>query len=228
MLASGSQKVEDMYVTKLVLAHTPFFPKGGGQPSDKGFLYLNGESNEVIQVTNEDGIIYHHVHLCHLLAKIVGSKVVVSIDVEWRTLTSKLHTGGELVAGAMRENGYTEHCLSGAIHYPGNSCLRYKVKPEDDIQALMNMVNRVISSAIDSEFPVIVENVFNSGRVKDLCGYVPSYLDLADGVRVVTVLPPVGRPCMGAHIENISELKGMSVTGIKVRKGELLVKYALG
>ncbi|MBR4767334.1 MAG: hypothetical protein IK085_11290 [Clostridia bacterium] len=78
----------------VVLDKTAFFPEGGGQPADTGFI----NSAAVIDVQEVDGIIYHY---CSEEFE-AGENVGCSIDFDKRFLNMQLHSG--------------EHVFSGYIH----------------------------------------------------------------------------------------------------------------
>ena len=42
-----------------MLDRTAFYPTGGGQPNDTGYIYYGDKKIEVIDVNEKDGIIYH-------------------------------------------------------------------------------------------------------------------------------------------------------------------------
>ena len=78
----------------VVLDKTAFFPEGGGQPADTGFI----NSAAVVDVQEVDGVIYHY---CSEEFE-PGENVGCSIDFDKRFLNMQLHSG--------------EHVLSGYIH----------------------------------------------------------------------------------------------------------------
>lgn len=84
-----SYPAEDGYVT--ILDHTVFFPEGGGQASDIG--YLNGV--KVYDVQINDQVIYHYT--TEQLPK--GEKVTGVIDWERRFDFMQQHSGEHIVSG---------------------------------------------------------------------------------------------------------------------------------
>lgn len=83
----------------VVLEDTCFYPEGGGQPADRG--KLNGQ--EVLDVQEENGIIYHTVK-----NKIeVGTVVKGEIDWEYRFDLMQNHTAEHIFSGLVyREYGF--------------------------------------------------------------------------------------------------------------------------
>ena len=83
----------------VVLEDTCFYPEGGGQPADRGKL----NEQEVLDVQEENGIIYHTVK-----NKIeVGTVVKGEIDWEYRFDLMQNHTAEHIFSGLVyREYGF--------------------------------------------------------------------------------------------------------------------------
>ncbi|WP_142354530.1 alanine--tRNA ligase-related protein [Bacillus sp. AFS031507] len=78
--------VNDKFV---VFEQTIFYPGGGGQPCDKGFIKQGDEIYEVIKVKKVDGEIIHE------LARPVQDTqqaVIMQIDWSWRFQNMRYHT----------------------------------------------------------------------------------------------------------------------------------------
>merc|ERR1712150_26270 len=96
------------------------------------------------------------------------------------------------------------------------------------------LLNECLSDLIAEAVPTKVQLVPPSD-VSGLCGAGTDISHLAPDkdVRVVFVGSPVGIPCGGTHIKNTAELAGaggasrLSVTKLKVKKGNLKVSYRI-
>ena len=75
----------------MVLDRTAFFPEGGGQYADTGWL----EDIRVTDVRERDGIIYHVMEA----PLEEGLKVTGKIDWDMRFLKMQQHTGEHIVSG---------------------------------------------------------------------------------------------------------------------------------
>lgn len=218
----------DTHGNYVVLAETPFFPKGGGQPCDLGILInQDHESIEVnlVTIVNGDARHYLDTHNADLIN--ISDIVTAKIDLNRRHEHTVLHTAGELIAGSMRSLGFDESMVSGAIHYPENSCLRYKPKSlKLPLDHLLFELKNSIDSHLQRGGNVEISNVNGYDNILKSCNYVPSYLDTSQSIRVVTVVPPFGRPCMGSHLNSLSELKNVRIVSMKIKKGELIVRYS--
>ena len=82
----------------VALAGTVFYPEGGGQPADRGFLTLpDGTGLAVTGVHEKAGVIWHTVERLSPAA-VPGAPVEASIDWAWRFDKMQQHTGEHICA----------------------------------------------------------------------------------------------------------------------------------
>lgn len=192
----------------VVLDRTVFYPTGGGQVGDSGWLELDdgnrieiatavkGETvDEVVHVPSEDQIVPQ-----------VGARVTARLDWQRRHRLMRMHTGLHLlsvvlpypVTGGQISDG------KGRLDFnPGEASL-------PDKEEISARLNEIISSAGDVTIDWISDE------------------DLAakpDLVKTMSVKPPVGhgkvrlikisdvdlQPCGGTHVKNISEIGELRV-----------------
>ncbi len=84
----------------VVLDRTIFYPKGGGQDSDRGFLMRNGMRVRVVSVSKIGNVIVHEVAEEVPFAE--GEEVDVEVDWERRISLMRHHTSTHIVLGAAR------------------------------------------------------------------------------------------------------------------------------
>lgn len=84
----------------VVLDRTHFYPEGGGQPADRGFLSFDNAKNEVIDVRKVGRVILHKIK--GLPAPTKGTVVKGMLDWNKRYALMKAHTATHLVNGAAR------------------------------------------------------------------------------------------------------------------------------
>jgi len=90
------QVLNDKYV---VLDQTAFYPEGGGQPPDLGFLRSSGRQTEVLDVQKVGNVI---VHIVNDSAPLQRGAVTGTIDWERRNSLMKHHTATHVLMGAAR------------------------------------------------------------------------------------------------------------------------------
>jgi len=83
----------------VVLEKTAFYPEGGGQPADHGYLKFDKTRSEVVDVQKIGNVI---VHVVKGSAPKKGNKVIGFIDWERRNSLMKHHTGTHVIMGAAR------------------------------------------------------------------------------------------------------------------------------
>lgn len=97
------------YLFKIVLDKTAFFPEGGGQPPDKGFIAPMNLENpykkvdfyvEVFDVIEKDEIIYHYVDFELEVQSVVECK----LDWNFRFMLMQHHTGEHIVSGIINKH----------------------------------------------------------------------------------------------------------------------------
>jgi Ser-tRNA(Ala) deacylase AlaX len=65
----------------------------------------------------------------------------------------------------------------------------------------------------------------NRDELKSLCHFIPDYIAFDKPVRLIMFGKEFAVPCGGTHVQNISELKSMSIRKIKMEKGNIRVGY---
>jgi alanyl-tRNA synthetase len=96
------RKVEDKegVYFQIVLDKTSFYPEGGGQVGDKGYLTFGDEKIEVLDMIKENDL---PVHLTKRLPADLSAEVITHIDVKRRRLIENNHTATHLLHAALRE-----------------------------------------------------------------------------------------------------------------------------
>jgi misacylated tRNA(Ala) deacylase len=82
----------------VILDKTAFYPGGGGQPNDTGFLYVGSKSYRVSKVKKQDGKILHYIEgeLPH-----AGTEVKGQLDWENRYKLMRTHTAMHILCGVV-------------------------------------------------------------------------------------------------------------------------------
>ncbi|NLY71431.1 MAG: hypothetical protein GX076_07125 [Clostridiales bacterium] len=83
----------------IVLDQTVFFPEGGGQPSDTGYI----DDNFVDYVFEKDNVIYHQVSSLKDPKGLIGKTVTAKIDWDKRFLNMQRHCGEHILSAVFYE-----------------------------------------------------------------------------------------------------------------------------
>jgi alanyl-tRNA synthetase len=92
-----SQKGKSFF--QLVLNQTPFYPEGGGQVGDKGFLKNTNDSIRIFDTKKENNLI---IHLSEQLPSNLNGLFTAIIDLDTQEQTAKNHSATHLLHHALR------------------------------------------------------------------------------------------------------------------------------
>ncbi|MBK6551206.1 MAG: alanine--tRNA ligase [Flavobacteriales bacterium] len=133
---------------QIVLDRTPFYPEGGGQVGDQGWLMNGDEKVEVLDTKRENQLI---VHFTKQLPKEPGAVLHAHVNTRRRALTARNHTATHLLHHVLRERLGTHVEQKGSLVAPDR--LRFdishfaKVTPEE-LAAIEGQVNEMIMEDI--------------------------------------------------------------------------------
>jgi len=181
---------------KLIVPDTVFFHlQGGGQPDDK----LKDINNNQINIVKENNKILLEVDP----GVISNGKFSAFIDESFRSICSRLHSAGHLIA-LILSGAYATHPVK-ASHFPGESYIKFSsLINEDRKEILEASVNTFISSD-------------NSVNVRE-----------TDDGRFVEFTGIGGYLCGGTHVKSLSEIGVICIDSVRSKKGQTTVKYSIG
>lgn len=175
---------------QVVLDATAFYPEGGGQPSDTGFL---GEAR-VSEVHKKDGEIIHYTDKPFK----VGEQVEGRIDWDHRFDLMQQHSGEHMVSGIVHEKyGYDNvgfHMGSDVITIDFNGLIS-----EEEMAEIEQKVNRKIweDTAVEITYPAPEELEKIPYRSKK---------ELTGQVRIVSFPGTDICACCGTHVTHTGEI----------------------
>jgi alanyl-tRNA synthetase len=195
-----SKKDGEMY--QLVFNLTPFYPEGGGQVGDKGYLEVpNGDVVYIVDTKKENNVI---IHLAKNLPRHLNETLNAVVDAKQRYRTACNHTATHLLHQALREVLGTHVAQKGsAVH---SKYLRFdfshfsKVTP-DELQDIENFVNARISGKLPLEEKrnISMQQAIDEGA---LALFGEKY---GDTVRAIKFGQSV-ELCGGTHVKNTGDI----------------------
>jgi len=213
--------------TYIILDQSLFYPRGGGQESDRGKIYL--EEDEVMIdiafVGFHEGKVYHFGEFpenCRL-----NQQLRMYVDAEFRAKNSALHSAGHLIASIAETQTDFLRAVKG-FHFPNGSYVECILTKEAQIVGadIVAMLNAQLAKDIEAGLTIEAEEM-TLAQIQERCTYVPSNLPTDKPLRVVTIDKYFPIPCGGTHLANIASLKGLKVYKAKKKKGNLKISYRI-
>ncbi len=210
----------------VVLDRTAFYPEGGGQPTDTGWISWDKGRSKVSSIKKTDEIR----HYLEGAIPLASTKVECQIDTEKRYNHMRMHTSQHLIS-AIAWKHFSARTVGNQIYSDRSHMDLKPASLKDlDIDLIKEEVTRMISE--DQKVTIIeldrdvIESTIGTERV-DL-SRLPRHIS-----KLRTVL--IGNdgsidlcPCAGTHVRSLSELKGIRSL-IKWSKGaeKTRIEYTL-
>jgi alanyl-tRNA synthetase len=185
----------------VVLEGSPFYPEGGGQVGDQGWLRFGDETLEVMQTTKETGVILHHLALA---PSSWTAEAHARVDGARRRASSENHSATHLMHHALRTVLGSHVEQRGSLVHPGG--LRFdfshfqKMTPEE-WQRVEAEVRQMIADAL----PLQVHADVNVDEAKAMGAMALFGEKYGDKVRVIQFGPSI-ELCGGTHVANTQQL----------------------
>lgn len=182
--------IEEKNKIKVVLENTAFYPEGGGQPSDIGFI----ENVKVLHVEEKDGKIYHEVE-----SKIeVGKEVFCKINFEERFSNMQQHTAEHIVSGLICQK---YNATNVGFHIGKDfTTMDFNVNiSEKQLREIEKLANEAVYKNIEIE-----EKVYTPEEVKEI--HYRSKKELKEEVRLVKIGDYDICACCGVHVSKTGEI----------------------
>jgi misacylated tRNA(Ala) deacylase len=190
---------------------TIFYPMGGGQPGDTGFVTGNDGAKHRIIDTRKGGAPGSIVHQLDTTEHGIGVGDPLTLEIDWdrRYRLMKMHTGMHLL-GSLIPVGVT----GGAVG-EDKSRLDFDLgEHQVDKESLTRELNRLVEEAHD----VVIESIeeaeldANPDLVRTMSVQPPRG---AGTIRMVRIRDVDYQPCGGTHLRNTREIGAMRVAKIE-------------
>lgn len=201
-----SKKEGEMY--QLVFNLTPFYPEGGGQVGDKGYLKSpNGDTIYIVDTKKENNLI---VHFTKQLPKQLEGVFQAFVDTKQRQRTACNHTATHLLHQALRSLLGTHVEQKGSLvrsAYLRFDFSHFSKLTDDELQQVENFVNARIQDSIPFE-----ENRNIPYKKALEAGAIALFGEkYGDAVRTVKFGESM-ELCGGTHVQNTSEIWHFTIT----------------
>ena len=211
--------------SKVILDKTAFYPEGGGQLTDIGYLLRHNNEISVNKVEKIGNAILHTID-----GKLeVGDKVHGQIDWEHRYTLMKHHTGTHLVNGALRKI-LGEHIWQAGSQLQINDARfdfsHYKSISESEKKQIEDLANKFIKQAVTVEKKVMDRNSAEKTYGFRLYqGGVPP----GNSIRVLNISGIDVEACGGTHLNNTAEVEKIRIIKTeRIQDGVNRIIFAAG
>lgn len=196
----------------VVLDQTVFYPGGGGQPVDEGYL----DTQQVLSVFEEEETIYHVLKL----PLEVGKEVTGEIDFNRRFDYMQQHSGEHILSGAIKEL----HGFNNVGFHLSDYYMTADLDGELTLEELLEVEDRV-NQAIYENKPI--KAVFYKHTELTEVAY-RSKLALEGDIRLVTVENYDICACCGTHVSTTGEIGIVKIVSADKYKGGMRLTVLCG
>ena len=187
------------YVT---LNQTAFYPLGGGQPSDTGYLEWSNKKAIVKEVIKKGDSVKH---IIEGEKPPVGTKVHGVIDWDTRYSHMKMHTAQHIISGIVFDN-FNARTVGNQIHADYSRVDFHPVKfSDEDLENITQKFNEIISKNL----PVKIyeeERANLEKRVDQQRAHLDLLPKFVTRLRIVEIEGFDICPCAGTHVRNTNEI----------------------
>ena len=197
----------------VVLDKSAFFPGGGGQPGDTGFI----ENNKVIDVYEENGTLYHVVEKKPLKIHRVKCK----IDWEKRFDGMQQHLGQHVLSGCF----YTLFNANTVSFHMGSEISTVDIEgflEEDKIREAERLANKIIQENIEVDFFTPSKSELKKIKIRRALPKTD------DAITIVRIGDLDTNACCGVHPKSTLDLRMIKIRRWEKHKGATRIEFLAG
>ncbi len=197
----------------VVLDKSAFFPGGGGQPGDTGFI----EKNEVIDVYEKNGIVYHVVEKKPLKIH----RVKCEIDWEKRYDGMQQHLGQHVLSGCF----YSLFNANTVSFHMGSESSTVDIEgflEESKIREAEKLANEIINQNIEVEFLTPSKSELKKIKIRRALPKTD------DAITIVKIGDLDINACCGVHPKSTLDLRMIKIKRWEKHKGATRIEFLTG
>lgn len=208
---------------KVILDQTVFYPTGGGQEHDLGWLNQGSQSVRVYKVIKNQGLIYHYVESTEKLSL---GPVVAEIDWQRRYGFMRHHSLLHIVASVFFKQ-FGSRCIGNQV---------YMNRARIDLTGISEVDEEGIKNFLDESNHEINKNHHITARVlpreeaESISGSIKTVVSLipksVKDIRLIRIGNIDEQACGGTHVKQTSEIGKITLENIK-RKTKGIIRLEL-
>lgn len=208
---------------RVLLDRTVFYPGGGGQPCDTGYLAIGDDRLAVTRVTQDSRGVWHWVDALPP----VGTEVDGVIDWERRYTLMRTHTAMHAMCGVVWDRFQSP--VTGGNMTPGEGRLDFEIPqwdPEDrdPIEAELNR-QLALARSVEVSFLDRAEADQDPSLIRTKVSLLPASLT---EVRVIDIVGLDRQADGGTHVDSTGEVGAIRITKTESKgKGFRRIRFAL-
>jgi Ser-tRNA(Ala) deacylase AlaX len=207
----------------VILDQSIFYPQGGGQPCDKGYLVAGGIQVPVTFVGFQNGDVMHYVPDAYWQAIAPGQSFDLRVDAAHRLKDARLHTGGHLLSHVLETIQPSLTPIKG-YHFHDGSYVEFINSDSIDVTRLLDQANTAIHNAI-SGHKLVSASYSNFDIIRKIRPHLAPFIPQDKPSRIVEIGDYLPLPCGGTHVRSLDELGLLRVTKAKRAKENIRVSY---
>jgi len=210
----------------VILDRTCFYPEGGGQPADTGYLLFDGGKSEVVDVQKAGRVIVHRVK-----GPVPAEKSVVKGMINWdfRLSLMKNHTATHVIGGAARRvlgQHVWQFGTQKGVETSRLDISHYRRLTLEETQKIETLANQAVLSDIKVETAWLPRN-----EAEDRYGFRLYQGGAVPGkeIRVVRIGDWDVEACAGTHLGGTGEIGFIKIVhSERVQDGVERLVYSIG
>jgi alanyl-tRNA synthetase len=196
---------------EVVLDRTPFYPEGGGQVGDKGFLTWEGGRMEVRDTRRPVGGVIVHRGVVLEGALRTGTEVEAHVPGSVRWDTMRNHTATHLLHKALRDVLGTHAHQAGSVVEPGRLRFDFTHGQALSREELIE-IERIANEQIRADYPVVPREISYQEALAE--GAMALFGEKYGSVVRMVRIPGFESKelCGGTHVERTGQIGAMYIT----------------
>ncbi|KAA0000223.1 MAG: alanine--tRNA ligase [Thermoplasmata archaeon] len=208
----------------VILDKTLFYPEGGGEKSDTGFLFQNGRKAKVKKVEKAGKAIVHYIE-----GKIEKGKVQGEIDWKRRYAMMLHHTATHIINASARMT-LGNHIWQAGSELDENEArldvTHYKRISEKEVQQIEKLANEIVRKALP-----VKKKFMDRNEAEKKFGFrlYQGGAPKSGIIRVVEIPEVEAEACGGMHVNNTAEIGFIKIVGVeRVQDGVERLRFCAG